>query len=370
MLDQTHTCGILVINKEVGYTSFDVVAKLRRILQIKKIGHTGTLDPMATGVLPVCIGKATKVVDLLTDMDKTYLTTMLLGKSTDTQDKTGTVLLEREVPEDIQRIKEAIYSFEGESMQLPPMFSAKKVQGRRLYELAREGKTVERRPCRICVRSIKILSTEQLENLPRVDLEIRCSKGTYIRTILNDIGEKLGCGALMESLIRTEVGPFNLANALLLSDVERLVEEGELEQYLIPVDRLFPHLRRYVVTESGVRFLKNGNALRPEQLRMVEPAGTDGLGGSRGACGSDRALSGSGRACGSDNALSGSGRACGSDSSGDPGGSDNVPGAQGLMPGERILVYLPGQADAKGDFAAVYQCMDEAGICKPVQMFL
>ena len=183
--------GILNIYKEKGYTSHDVVARLRRIAGQKKIGHTGTLDPDAEGVLPVCLGRATKVCDMLTDRDKTYEAVLLLGRTTDTQDISGTVLSECST-EDLEpeKVEECILGFAGEYDQIPPMYSALKVNGRKLYELAREGKTVERKSRRVVIRSIRILEME----LPRVRMEVTCSKGTYIRTLCQDIGERLGTG--------------------------------------------------------------------------------------------------------------------------------------------------------------------------------
>ena len=211
--------GVLNVNKEKGYTSHDVVAKLRGITHQKKIGHTGTLDPAATGVLPVCLGKATKLCDMLTDKDKVYEAVLLLGISTDTQDISGTVLKEQETADlDESQVEEAILSFRGSYDQIPPMYSALKVNGKKLYELAREGKTVERKPRRVTISEIEILSME----LPRARIRVECSKGTYIRTLCHDIGEKLGCGGCMEKLIRTRVDRFTIGDSLRLSEVEAL----------------------------------------------------------------------------------------------------------------------------------------------------
>ena len=202
--------GIINVYKEKGYTSFDVVAKLRGILKQKKIGHTGTLDPDAEGVLPVCLGKATKVCDLLTDKSKEYEAVLLLGTVTDTQDTSGTVLEQREVAVSEDTVREAIRSFVGDYMQVPPMYSALKVNGRKLCDLAREGKTVER-----AARPVKIFSIDILQvNLPKVRMRVHCSKGTYIRTLCQDIGEKLGCGGCMEKLLRTRVSEFCVEDVL------------------------------------------------------------------------------------------------------------------------------------------------------------
>ena len=219
--------GILNIYKEAGFTSHDVVAKLRGILGQKKIGHTGTLDPEAVGVLPVCLGKGTKVCELLTDKDKVYETVMCLGVTTDTQDMTGKVLKQSEVHVSREELEAVLETFRGNYDQIPPMYSALKVQGKKLYELAREGKTVERK-----ARQVQILELELLEMEPdgiHVHMRVHCSKGTYIRTLCHDIGEKLGCGAAMEKLTRTQVGVFEIQDAMTLSQIEELVREGQID---------------------------------------------------------------------------------------------------------------------------------------------
>ena len=211
--------GIINVYKEKGFTSHDVVAKLRGIVGQKKIGHTGTLDPDATGVLPMCLGKATKLCDLLTDKNKTYEAVLLLGKTTDTQDITGEVLEEKSTEAlTEEKVREAIEGFIGDYEQIPPMYSALKVNGKKLYELAREGKDIERK-----ARPVKILDIQMLEiDLPKVRMEVSCSKGTYIRTLCHDIGEKLGCGGCMESLIRTRVSTFRIEDAKTLDEIETL----------------------------------------------------------------------------------------------------------------------------------------------------
>ena len=207
--------GVLNIYKEKGYTSHDVVAKLRRIVGQKKIGHTGTLDPDAVGVLPVCLGKATKVCDMLTDKDKTYEAVLLLGKVTDTQDSSGRILAESDIQNlEEQEVQKAVCSFAGEYDQIPPMYSALKVNGKKLYELARNGQEVERKPRRVIIHKIRILKME----LPRVHMEVTCSKGTYIRTLCHDIGQSLGCGGIMESLVRTRVERFAIEDSIRLEE--------------------------------------------------------------------------------------------------------------------------------------------------------
>lgn len=247
--------GIVNVYKEKGFTSFDVVAKLRGIFHQKKIGHTGTLDPDATGVLPICLGKATRVVDLLTDKDKTYETVMLLGQATDTQDISGEVLETKEVLVSEEEIRKAIMTFIGKQEQIPPMYSALKVNGRKLCDLARQGVTVERKPREIEVYSIEILEM----NLPRVSMRIHCSKGTYIRTLCNDIGEKLGCFACMEQLERVQVSDFLKEDALTLSEIEILVKAEDFS-FVHPVDCVFTHLPR--IEANNIRHLVyNGNRI-------------------------------------------------------------------------------------------------------------
>lgn len=221
--------GVINIYKEAGWTSFDVVAKMRGILKIKKIGHTGTLDPAATGVLPVCIGKGTKKVESFMADDKVYRAVMLLGVTTDSQDMTGEVLTRTEVNADESRVREAVMSFVGGYDQLPPMYSAKKVGGRKLVDLARKGVEVERKPRFVNIMDIDI---EEM-NLPRVTMKVTCSKGTYIRTLCHDIGQKLGCGAAMESLVRTRVGRFKIEDAVKLEDLQRFADEDRLNEVVI-----------------------------------------------------------------------------------------------------------------------------------------
>lgn len=265
--------GVINIYKEPGFTSHDVVAKLRGILRQKKIGHTGTLDPAAEGVLPVCLGKATKLCDLLTDKRKTYQAVLLLGTETDTQDVTGTVLSEsstKNLTEDL--VREASESFVGPYMQIPPMYSALKVDGKKLYELARAGKEIER-----AARPVEIFSLHIDEmDLPRVKMTVTCSKGTYIRTLCHDIGMKLGCGGCMEKLIRTRVDRFAIPDSLHLSEVEELVKTGRIDEKIVPVDEMFNNCPSYVSgSELLDKFLKNGN---PFARELGPDAVTDGQG--------------------------------------------------------------------------------------------
>lgn len=249
--------GIIVIRKEKGYTSHDVVAKLRGILHMKKIGHTGTLDPEAEGVLPVALGKATRLVDMLTEKEKTYEAVMRLGVVTDTQDMTGAVLKSSEVSVSPEDVKEVLASFIGEQMQVPPMYSALKVNGKKLYELAREGKTVERKARPVHFFEIKCLEMK----LPLVRFSVTCSKGTYIRTLCNDIGEKLGCGGAMEELLRTQVGRFSLEDSLTLAQVEEAVRAGVIEEKILGIEEALKEYPQVVCTKTGDRLLFNGNPL-------------------------------------------------------------------------------------------------------------
>lgn len=257
--------GVINVYKEKGFTSHDVVAKLRGILKQKKIGHTGTLDPDAVGVLPVCLGSATKLCDMLTDRSKEYIAELQLGVVTDTQDMTGKVLRQSEVWQQEEEIRKVILSFQGESAQIPPMYSALKVNGKKLYELAREGKEVERK-----ARAIQITEMEIQEmSLPLVRMRVVCSKGTYIRTLCHDIGESLGCGGAMKSLIRSRVGEFLLEDALTLGQIEALRDEGSLGGKIVKVDELFREYPACIIENSWKRLIENGNGFGNEQISKM-----------------------------------------------------------------------------------------------------
>ncbi len=343
--------GIINVYKEKGYTSHDVVAKLRGILHQKKIGHTGTLDPEAEGVLPVCVGNATRVCDLLTDKNKEYEAVLLLGVTTDTLDMTGRILsiagdYQSIYPDEAERLKglsdlqikakendesilsemklaglseggicEIIHSFTGRQLQIPPMYSALKVRGKKLYEFAREGREIERKPREVMISRIEILRVD----LPRVRFRVECSKGTYIRSLCDDIGRRAGCGAAMESLLRTGVGPFYVNRSLKLSEIERLVREGREDQFLMPVDELFRSYPAYSVTGNALKALMNGNCLENDMVSLI-------------------------RGPEEDNRL--------------PGQADGGTG--------RIRIY-----DTEGRFYAIYgPHPDRKGLLKPVKMFL
>ena len=227
--------GMINVYKEAGFTSHDVVAKLRGILKQKKIGHTGTLDPQAVGVLPVCLGNATKLCDLFVDKTKEYEAVLRLGVTTDTQDLTGTVLTERPVAVGPEKAEEVLLSFLGEYAQIPPMYSALKVNGQKLYDLARQGKEIERTSRAVTIYKMDI----QEIALPVIRFKVSCSKGTYIRTLCHDIGAKLGCGGAMESLKRTAAGSFQAEDALTLAQIEELRDRGKIMDAVLPVEKIF-----------------------------------------------------------------------------------------------------------------------------------
>ena len=253
--------GVINIYKERGFTSHDVVAKLRGILKQKKIGHTGTLDPDAEGVLPVCLGKGTRLCDMLTDHSKVYEAVLLLGQSTDTQDVSGTVLQEASVEVSEEEVRKAIMSFVGPYDQIPPMYSALKVNGQKLCDLARAGKEVERKARPVEIYEIQI---EEIY-LPRVRMTVSCSKGTYIRTLCHDIGEKLKCHGCMESLLRTRVGQFQLKDSLTLAQVETYRDENRVSEIVMPVDQVFSDCPALKLTKEAAKLGYNGNPFSSTQ---------------------------------------------------------------------------------------------------------
>lgn len=256
--------GIINVYKEKGFTSFDVVAKMRGIFHQKKIGHTGTLDPDAEGVLPVCLGKATKVCDLLTDKDKEYKAVLLLGQETDTQDISGEVLNTAPVEVTEEQVKEAILFFIGMYEQVPPMYSALKVNGQKLCDLARKGITVERKSRQVQIYNIEILSI----HLPEVELIVHCSKGTYIRTLCDDIGKKLGCFGCMKSLLRTRVAQFELEQAYKLEELQELTQSPKEQwEFLSPIDMVFEQYPSVIAKEEAQKRIQNGNRIPQDLIR-------------------------------------------------------------------------------------------------------
>ncbi len=249
--------GIINVYKEKGYTSFDVVAKMRGIFGQKKIGHTGTLDPDAQGVLPVCLGKATKVCDLLTDKDKVYKATMLLGIQTDTLDISGKVCNKAVVNVTEQQVRDVISTFVGTIEQVPPMYSALKVNGKKLYELAREGRIIERKARKVSIYDITI---DEI-CLPEVVMTVSCSKGTYIRSLCDDIGTKLGCYGCMKELLRTKVACFDIGDAYKISEIEKLKES-----IVLPVDMLFENIPAVNTDLMAQKLIENGNRIPAEMI--------------------------------------------------------------------------------------------------------
>lgn len=255
--------GVINVYKEPGFTSHDVVAKLRGILRQKKIGHTGTLDPAAEGVLPVCLGQGTRLADMLTDQTKTYQAVLLLGRETDTQDTTGQVLAEYPVKVTEEEVRQKAASFVGEYNQIPPMYSALKVDGKKLYELARAGKEVERK-----ARQVRILSlTVDWAELPRAGITVTCSKGTYIRTLCYDLGRELGCGGCMEKLKRTRVGRFFWEDSHTLSQIQQLRDEGRMEEILLPIEEMFDG-PKVTASPAWDKLVVNGNPVKEEMFRQ------------------------------------------------------------------------------------------------------
>lgn len=251
--------GIVNVYKEKGFTSFDVVAKMRGMFHQKKIGHTGTLDPDAEGVLPVCLGKATKVCDLLTDKDKEYKAVLLLGQETDTQDISGEVLNSRTVSVTEEEVRTVILSFVGAYEQVPPMYSALKVNGQKLCDLARKGITVERKARPVVIHNIEITNI----NLPEVEMIVSCSKGTYIRTLCDDIGKKLGCFGCMKSLLRTKVDKFTLETAYTLTQLQQMIDQKPEEEwnFVESIDSVFYKYQSVKTSEDAQKLVVNGNRI-------------------------------------------------------------------------------------------------------------
>ena len=244
--------GIVIVDKPQGWTSQDVTARLRRVYATRRIGHGGTLDPMATGVLPVFVGRATRGVEFFEHAEKTYDTVLLLGRTTDTQDVTGATLAEKAVhlsPADIEKV---LPRFRGDILQVPPMYSALKVNGKKLYELARKGQEVERQPRPITVFELTNLGFDGA----RLSLRVRCSKGTYIRTLCQDIGDALGCGGCMEALRRVRAGEYGIEDAVPL---EQLLESETPERYLRSLDTMFAHCPAVTLTPNQEKRCRNGN---------------------------------------------------------------------------------------------------------------
>ena len=264
--------GVINVYKEAGYTSRDAVTRLTGILRQRKIGHTGTLDPAAEGVLPMCVGKATKLCEMLTDHKKQYIAVMKLGIATDTEDTTGEIIEKTDFTDiwyeenlTIDKLKKITDKFIGTQLQTPPMYSAKRVNGKRLYELAREGKVIERKACEITVYGIEIKNIDVANR--EITIAVDCSKGTYIRTLCKDIGEVLGSKAAMKKLIRTKTGDFYLENSYRLDEIEKIFKENRLAEILIPVEDIFKEFRQIKVTGYANTLLENGGIVKMEAVK-------------------------------------------------------------------------------------------------------
>lgn len=266
-INNEELCGVICVNKPEGFTSFDVIAKMRGILKIKRLGHAGTLDPMATGVLPVFVGRATKACDILPDHDKIYRAGFRLGVTTETQDSTGTVTNERD-PSAVtkEKLLDTLHNFRGEIMQIPPMYSAVSVGGKRLYDLARQGIEVEREARSITIYKLELAEFDEAEKIGV--LTVSCSKGTYIRTLINDIGEALNCGGIMTSLVRTAACGFSLEDCVTIEDLQREAEgKRNFEQYLKPVEDVFDQLPKLMLQGAQERMYRNGIKLDLTKIR-------------------------------------------------------------------------------------------------------
>jgi tRNA pseudouridine55 synthase len=263
--------GILNVDKPAGITSYGVVARIKRLSGERRVGHAGTLDPDATGVLPICLGKATRIVEYLSDASKTYLACIVLGVSTDTYDASGQVL-QRGDAFDIDRTKleSALAQFRGPISQIPPMYSALKHDGQPLYKLARAGINIERKSRNITIFRLEIIDWHS----PSVSLEIECSKGTYIRSLAHDIGQALNCGAYLKNLVRTKYGPFDIKSAVSLPQIEDAFREGNWEGLPHPVDYVLQGYRAVVISEAAEKSMKQGNTFTLEQAEAQDKTAT------------------------------------------------------------------------------------------------
>ena len=247
--------GVILLNKTQGPTSHDMIYEIRRIFKTKKVGHTGTLDPMATGVLPICIGNATKASDMLLSQKKEYVAEITFGIGTDTGDVTGNIISSSYFDANIERIREVIRSYVGDVMQTPPMYSAKKVNGKKLYELARAGQEIQREPVKIHIYETEYLG--QGENANSFKFRVVCSKGTYIRVLCEDIGALYGCPACMSALCRTKTGAFSIEDSYTIEEIKRIVESGDADKLIIPTSELFDY-DKIVLSEKQSERTKSG----------------------------------------------------------------------------------------------------------------
>ena len=255
--------GIFNINKPAGRTSFGVVAAIKHLTGERHAGHAGTLDPDATGVLPVCLGQGTRIVEFLMDTKKTYRAEVELGKATDTYDSSGKVIYQGDISGiDISKVEQSLALFRGNIEQIPPMYSAVKHKGKPLYRLARAGIAIQRKSRKVTIYRLELISWQ----LPLITLEIECSKGTYIRSLAHDLGEGLGCGAYLKNLVRTRYGIFNMEHAISLTQLEEACREGDWQKYLYPIDSVLEDFGKIVINETGERAMKTGGLLNSEHI--------------------------------------------------------------------------------------------------------
>lgn len=277
-------CGIICVNKPQGFTSFDVIAKMRGILKMKRLGHAGTLDPMATGVLPVFAGRATKACDILPDHDKTYEAGFRFGTTTDTQDITGTVTKERPANVTSEQLENVLKNFRGNIMQVPPMYSAVSVGGKRLYELARQGKEIEREARAVTIYCLEITKFD--ESAQSGTLKVSCSKGTYIRTLINDIGEALNCGGIMTSLVRTAACGFTLSDCVTLEQLQEAANSsGDFTEFVKPIESVFEGLPELRLSPAQEKMYRNGVKLSLDKIKISGDGDTVKVYGSGGFIG-------------------------------------------------------------------------------------
>lgn len=262
--------GVIPIHKPVEYTSHDVVAVLRGVLGMRRIGHTGTLDPMVNGVLPVCIGRGTRLVEYIQDLPKEYVATMRLGVATTTEDASGEIIASvEEVSVTEEQIRQVMMQFVGTIEQIPPMYSAVKVDGQRLYHLARQGLQVERKPRKVNVHHIELINLSLEHPNPEITFRVLCSKGTYIRTLCTDIGQALGYPALMSALTRTATGPFQLSDCLTIEQIRHLKEMGELSDVIVPLDEAVAHLPAYETDEHHAKLALQGQQIDRQRVTLL-----------------------------------------------------------------------------------------------------
>lgn len=274
LIDKENLEGVIPVAKSTGMTSHDVVNRLRRLLGIKRIGHAGTLDPEATGVLLICVGNATRISEYLMEFPKTYQGQLTLGISTTTEDFTGEIKEEQKVKGlTLHEIEEVFHSFLGEIEQIPPMYSSVKIDGKKLYELARKGKEIERKPRKIMIYDLKILNADLLLDYPKVEFEVSSSKGTYIRTLCVDIGRKLGYPAHMSCLKRIKSGSFTINESFSLEDIEQVVQEGRLQDILVSIADSLPQYQEVILSEAEIHH----KVLNGQKLELPLPEDYEGM---------------------------------------------------------------------------------------------